>query len=300
MVRIGPLASCAGRMGRVLPSWSVMGRVSTSIELFKSSWSVLRQDGELLVLPVLSALSSLLMIGLFAYPLWLSVSVQGDLTNASFQTTPVTYVLAALIYFVLAFVTIFFNSALVHAANQRMSGGDPTLGSALGGATSRLGRILPWALVSATVSHLIRTLQQRAGFLGGLLGFLGGLAWAAVTFLVLPILVLENVGPIDAVKRSAGLLRKAWGEGLAGHVGLGLVGFLAMLPFIAIGVLGAIVGSVAVTALALVLAVVGIVMVMIVMSALSVVYQTALYRFATNQVVPSFESSLMQQAFRPR
>ena len=36
----------------------------------------------------------------------------------------------------------------------------------------------------------------------------------------------------------------------------------------------------------------------IVMSALSIVYQTALYRFATNQEVPLFNADLMSGAFR--
>ncbi len=42
---------------------------------------------------------------------------------------PVGYALRFLASIVLTYVTIFFNAALVHAANERMSGGDPTLGS---------------------------------------------------------------------------------------------------------------------------------------------------------------------------
>lgn len=279
-----------------------MGRISTSIGLFKSSWAVIRQDRELLALPVLSALASVVTIALFAFPVYSSLSSTGTATTAgvegSAEASPLTAVLVALAYLVLAFITVFFNAALVHASNERMSGGDPTLASALGGARSRVGRILSWAIVSATVSYVIRAIQERAGILGSVLGFLGGMAWAAVTFLVLPILVIEDVGPIDAVKRSAALLRTAWGEGLAGHVGLGLIGFLAMLPFIALAAVGIAAAQVAVTAPAIVIAVFGGVAVVIVMSALSVVYQTALYRFATNQAVPAYDQQLMTSAFR--
>lgn len=279
-----------------------MGRFQSSISLFKASWAVIRQDKELLALPVISGIASLLTMASFALPVYASVNFDAVAADGSstIQASPITYVLAAIAYLVLAFVAIFFNSALVHAANERMSGGDPTLGSALTGAASRINRIGPWAIVSATVSFIIRQIQERGGLLGSILGFLGGMAWAAVTFLVLPILVIEDIGVVDAIKRSAGLLRSAWGEGLAGHLGLGLIGFLAALPFIIIGGLGVAAGTMVVTAPALVIAAIGLLAVVIVMSALSVVYQTALYRFATAQPVPAFQGDLMQQAFRTK
>lgn len=277
-----------------------MGRLSSSLALFKSSWSVLRQDRELLVLPVLSGLASLITVGLFAYPVWASMETSGELTSSSVETSPITFVLVAFAYFILAFVTIFFNAALVHAANERMSGGDPTVGSALAGAASRINRILPWALLSATVSQIIRAIQERAGIFGRILGFLGGVAWAAATFLVLPILVLEDVGPIDAIKQSAGLLRKVWGEGAAGNIGLAVMGFVAAVPFVILGVVGALAATPLVTAPAIAVAAAGLLSVVIVMSALSVIYQTALYRFATNQVVESFDDTMMRSAFRAK
>lgn len=275
-----------------------MGRFRTSIELFKASWAVIRQDRELLFLPVLSGIASLLTIALFAGPVLATVDFGSTTADGTIEATPVTYVLLAAAYLVLAFVTVFFNAALVHAANERMSGGDPTIGSALTGARSRTGRILPWAIVSATVSFIIRQVQERGGVLGTILGFLGGLAWSAVTFLVLPILVIENINPIDAVKRSANLLRVAWGEGLAGHFGMGLVGLIAALPFIGIAAIGAFAATAAITVPAFAIAFLGILAVIIVMSALSIVYQTALYRFATNQEVPLFNAELMSGAFR--
>ena len=147
---------------------------------------------------------------------------------------------------------------------------------------------------------IIRQLQERSGLLGSLLGFLGGIAWAAVTFLVLPILVIEDVGPVAAVKRSASLLRNAWGEGLAGNIGLGLIGFVAALPFLALGVAGAMVATPAATIPLLVVAGLGLVGVVVVMSALSVVYQTALYRYATSQPVSAFDDQLMNNAFKAK
>ncbi len=279
-----------------------MGRLQSSLELFKASWSVIRQDRELLVLPVISAVAAAGTVALFALPVLATVDFDAvdPAGNSTVEASPITAVLVALAYLVLAFITIFFNAALAHAANERMSGGDPTVGSAIRGAASRVNRILPWAIVSATVSFIINQIQRRGGVLGGILGFLGGIAWSAVTFLVLPILVIEDVGVAEAVKRSTGLLRSAWGEGLAGHIGLGLISFIAMIPLGILGLVGVSSGSAAVAVPLVALAVIGFIGVMIVTSALSIVFQTALYRFATNQPTASFERDLMQDAFRIR
>lgn len=279
-----------------------MGRLQRSIELFKASWSVLRQDRELLALPLISGLAAGLTIALFALPVLATVDFDAvdAAGNSTVGASPLTAALLALAYLVLAFISIFFNAALAHAANERMSGGDPTVGSALRGATSRVNRILPWAIVSATVSYLINQIQRRGGLLGGLLGFLGGLAWSAVTFLVLPILVIEDIGVTDAVKRSAGLLRSAWGEGLAGHVGLGIIGFVAMIPFGILAAVGASSSSASIAVPLVAVAILGFVGVLIVTSALSIIFQTALYRFATSQPTATFEQNLMQDAFRIR
>ena len=276
-----------------------MGRITNSIELFKASWAVIRQDRELLALPVVSAIAALGTIALFAYPIYTTVNLDAVAADGSstVEASPLTFVLVALAYLILAFVGIFFNAALVHATNERMSGGDPTLSSALSGASGRVNRILPWAIVSATVSFIIRQIQERGGLLGGLLGFLGGVAWSAVTFLVLPILVIENISVTEAVKRSGGLLRNAWGEGLAGHIGLGIIGFIAVIPFLLIGALGFVAGSTIVLIPTVTIAVLGLVAVAIVMSALSVVYQTALYRYATAQPTVAYSQDLMQSAF---
>src|SRR3569623_330584 len=60
-----------------------------------------------------------------------------------------------------------------------------------------------------------------------------GLAWTVATFLVVPVLASQAVGPVDAVKRSVELLKRTWGENLIGTVGLGaafgLMTFLAVL-----------------------------------------------------------------------
>lgn len=285
-----------------------MGRIERSLSLFKSSWSVVQTDRELLALPVISALVNVVVMASFAVPAWFSleetrtVSSYGATPTTSMSPTTATYLIGAAFYFVTAFVVIFFNAALVVGANERFEGGNPSLGSAIAGARSRVGLILQWAAVSATVSMVIRQIQERGGLIGRIIGGLIGFAWAVVTFLVLPMLVIEGVGVREAFRRSTEAVRTTWGENLIGQGGVGLVGLLAILPCVAVGIAGAFVASVSMV-LGIVLigvAVIAFLVVMVVMSAMGVIYQTALYRFTTQRPVLGFEPIALAGAFAPK
>jgi len=255
-----------------------MGRIATTIELAKASWKVLKADKELAVLPVLSGVASIIVALTFLVPtgFWRGAESVGT----------VEYILLAALYLALAFITIFFNTALVYAANQRLSGGDPTIGSAIGGAAKHLPQIFVWAVISATVSVILRSLQERAGLLGRMvIGFVG-LAWTLVTFLVIPVFVVEQVGVREALSRSASLFKRTWGENVAAQVGFGLLGFIAILPFGLVGIAAVSSGSEAVAAAGLAIAVVGILTVTVVLSALNAIFQTALYHYASSGSVP--------------
>ncbi len=271
-----------------------MGRLQNSIALAKASWQILRADKELLLLPVMSGIATILVAASFILPMLSRTGITEEFVTGG------NILYLALMYFVLAYITIFFNAALVSAAHERLEGGDPTLRSALAGAASRAGRIIGWALISAVVSIIIRAIEERAGFLGRIVIGLVGMAWSVVTFLVLPIIVIEGAGAGAAVKRSATLFRSTWGENLSAQVGLGIVGFLAMLPAVALMVLGALAG--ALSGVFIGVGVLWIVVVAVVIVALSGIFQTALYHFAVDGQAPSgyFDNQVMADAFRTR
>jgi len=268
-----------------------MGRISRTFELAKASWAVLKQDKELVVLPILSLLATIAVAATFLIPI-ISSGDAGALEDAGTGE----YVLMGVAYLVLAFITIFFNAALVHAADERMDGGDPTIGSALAGAASRVHRILPWAIVSATVSIILQAIEERAGTLGRIVSGLAGLAWSLVTFLVLPVLVIEDVGVVEAVKRSGSMFKRTWGENVAAQVGFGLLGFLAALPAVLLVFAGFAMGQVA-GAVMVVAAVAWILLVTMVISALSGIFQTALYRYANGMAAGAFAPAALDDAF---
>ena len=132
---------------------------------------------------------------------------------------------------------------------------------------------------------------------------LGQLAFA--TFLVVPILVARDVGPIDALKESVDLLKRTWGENLAGNVGIGLAfGLLtaAVVLFAVALVVGA--AFVAGPELAIVVAVLGalaVALVAVIQAALSGIYSAALYRYAVDGQAPAgFGDGQLQAAFRAK
>jgi hypothetical protein len=219
--------------------------------------------------------------------------------------SPATWLLLFAFYLVQYFVIVFFNTALAGCALRHLRGEPTRFSDGLALAGSRWASILGYALIAATVGLLLRALQERLGLVGRLMVGLVGLAWTVATFLVVPVLASQDVGPVDAVKRSVELLKRTWGENLIGTMGLGaafgLITFVAML-------LGALLigGAVALHSLpalvtAVVVVVVALVLLSLVQASLQGIYAAALYRYAeAGEVGAGFEPALLQGAFRAK
>ena len=278
-----------------------MERFRRSLELVKASIAVLRADKELLLFPLVSFAAMVIVTLTFAVPFLLT----GAYERVSDGTLdPVAIGLGALFYVVSYTVIFFFNTALVGAAMIRLDGGDPTLSDGFRIARSRLPQIVGYAIIAATVGMILRWISERAGIVGQLVAGFVGFAWNIATFLVVPVLVVEQVGPIDAIKRSSGLLRKTWGEQLVGNVGISLVFGLLTLAVILLGVLL----IVALWSLAPVLAIVGIVALILVVAAIALVgaavsgiFTASVYRYATKgDAGTMFSSETLAASFRPK
>jgi hypothetical protein len=177
--------------------------IGRSWELAKGSFRVLRSDKELLIFPFLSFIALVIVTLSFAYPF---ILVGGITSAQNGETNIASYVVAFIFYVVSYTVTFFFQTALVGAAMIRLDGGDPTVGDGLRIAFSRLPKIIVYAVIAATVGMILRWISERAGIIGQIIGGVLGFAWSIATFLVVPVLVVENVGPIEAIKRSTGYL----------------------------------------------------------------------------------------------
>jgi hypothetical protein len=276
-----------------------MDRIGRSWALAKASYRVLRADRELVVFPLISFVALLIVLTLFAIPL-AAVGI-ADLETG--ELSPPGIALGFGLYVVAYTVTFFFNTALVGAAMIRLNGGDPTVTDGLRIAMSRLPAIVGYALIAATVGMILRWISERAGIIGSIVAGILGFAWSVATFLVVPVLVVEGVGPVEAVKRSGGLLRKTWGEQLIGGFGLGvffstvvvIVGFIGIAIILALAA-----ASPALIVPGIFLFVLAIGVVALIASALGGIYTAAVYRYATTGEAGDFGTDAMQAAFRQK
>ena len=265
----------------------------------KASWAVLQHDRELAVLPVLGAIASLAVVAAIGIPIWLSTDGIDD-GGSSSGSEPMLWIGAIIIMLAITIITVFFNAAVASGARERFSGGDPTIISAIKGAFSRLHVIVPWAILAMTVGMILRAIQSSDNIVTRIIGSLLNMAWGVLTFLVVPILVVEQTGPINSLKRAGNLLRTTWGENLIAQVGFGIIGFVAAIPGILIFALGASAGG-AGAVIAIAIGVGWIALVTVVISTLTAIFQMALYLYATTGQVPmGFEQSGISDTFHQR
>jgi Family of unknown function (DUF6159) len=279
----------------------MMERFRRSLELARASFAVLRADKELLLFPFISFLALAVVVIAFAVPFILVAT--GGQSGSGTSSIPLL-VLGFLFYVVAYSVIFFFNTALVGAALIRLDGGDPTVRDGLRIAVSRLPAILAYAVIAATVGQVLRMISERAGILGTILAGILGFAWSVVTFLVVPVLAVEGIGPIAAIKRSGALLRQTWGEQLVGNLGISLVfGLLAVVVFFVGFALMFILASISVTALVIgiVAMVLVIGLVLLVGAAVQGIYTASVYRYATKgDAGTMFRPETLAQAFRSK
>lgn len=199
-------------------------------------------------------------------------------------------------------ITIFFNVALASCATRSMDGQDTKVGEGIAVASRRLPQVLAWAAVAFVVGLILRLLDEladEAPFPLSLVANIGvallGMAWSVLTFLVIPVVALEGLGPREALTRSKTLVLAKWGEGLAGNVGISLVvTLLTAVPGVVLVMLGLGAGILAVTALGVLVIVGGAIL----GSTLQQVFAVALYRYAlTGQAPTGFDGADVEDAF---
>ncbi|HVM45261.1 MAG TPA: DUF6159 family protein [Candidatus Thermoplasmatota archaeon] len=253
----------------------------------KTSFKVLKLDKEILALPLMSAVLMVIAVVGLGFGAF-GIGADGGL---------LFYAALFAIYVVVYAIAIFFNAAVIEMATIRFNGGDPVLKDGLKKSWSKLGRIIQWAFVAATVGLIFRILRDQAknNFLAHLvLGLMEG-AWNIVTYFAVPVAIYRDVGPLDAIKGSTGLVKRTFGESLTGIIATGLVFFL-------LGLAGAGVAFVlflAVPQLALVwiaLAVVYWVALAATNVAIDGILVAALYKYANEGVLPQ---AFVDQGVKP-
>lgn len=256
-----------------------------------------------MLIPVVQFLAVFLVLALFAGLAFAFGPRPGSATDSTTANAigPLTIVALLAMYFVTSVVATYFFAALVVGADQALRGGQPSFAPMFGAVNARLGRVVEWSALLAVVKLVLGLLRRNGGAGGAIGAGIGGAAWNVVTFLAVPVIVHEDLGPIRALKRSGKLLRQTWGENLAAQVGFGLLGVLAFLPCLLLFAIGAAAANAAVSVALGGIAFIWLSMAAAFISTLTGVYRAALYRYAVDGAVPpAFAGAGLERAFGGR
>lgn len=304
------------------------GRLQRSCQLFLSSLRVLSAHRKLLLFPLVAGALSLGLCAFFlAAPVaaicaqptghawteaahWNAVlqhPIPETMTHNLSAWGATARVYGALIYLTSMFAATFCNVAFYHQIARALADEPVSLRAGFAFARRRLRAILFWSLFAGTIGLVIRALEERFGWLGKLVFGVIGAGWSVASVFAIPAMIREDdPNPVRLLKHSAGVLRKTWGESLAGFLG-----FSALSTLVTLAVLGVIAGAIGLgVALPQLLIVLGPVAVLAFVALLAFsyaaqvaggVYRGALYLYASEGVVPeAFSAADLDAAWKVR
>lgn len=95
----------------------------------------------------------------------------------------------------------FFNGVTVNMVDVHLKGGTPSVREGAKDAARNIVAIVFLSLVSTIVDQLVRAIREESGILGRIVAGLVDAVWTTVTFLLLPAIIIEDAGFVQAMKR---------------------------------------------------------------------------------------------------
>ena len=304
-----------------------MSKFQRSWLLFKSSISIIARNKLLLVFPIVIFSLTVVIVLFFLAPAvlrptgysytqaehWqaISQSLFAESADAAGQQhstisfTPGAAAYLVFLYFVSMFFATFFNVAFYNEILAALGGQPVSIGRGLKFAGTRLKAILMWTLFAGLVGLIIKAIEQRLDFVGRIIARFIGLAWSIAAVFVIPIIVREehSANPVNMLKRSAGILKRTWGEALIGYVGLTFANVLIMVGSLVL-LIGATIASIALDNYWLI-AITGALWLLAmfawayVTSVASQIYKGALYLYAAEGVIPEpYNREMLEMAWK--
>jgi Family of unknown function (DUF6159) len=268
-------------------------RLSNGWKISITSLKVLRANKQLVIFPILSGISLVLILGSFVTIVLAGAGWDIDQVKVS-DNNMLGYVFLFLYYLVNYFIVVFFNMALVHCTHLYFKGEEVSVEAGIRFSMSRIGAIFAWSMFAATVGMILRLLSENLGTIGKIIIGLIGVVWSIATFFVVPVIAYENLGPIDAFKRSADMMRQKWGERIGAGFSFGLISFIG---FLVAGVGLFLVGAIFNLVIGVVLAVLGVLLVSAIVSAARTIFISAVYHNITGDPVEHFNQQLIDNLF---
>ena len=275
---------------------SFIDRLSNGWKLSMNSFKVLRENKQLIVFPILSGISLLVVIGSFTTAILAAAGWNPDNISDTYGSAG-DYLLLFVFYIFNYFIIVFFNMALIHCTRLYFQGEEVTIEKGLRFSLSKIGVIFSWAVFAGTIGALLKIIQEELGWVGKIITGILGVVWSIATFFVVPVIAYENLGPVGAIKRSVKLMKEKWGESLGATFSFGLINFLS---FFIIGVPLFLIGSLIHPVVGIVLAILGILLVAAILSAAQTIFVSAVYHNINGDPVKHFDQQMVEKLFQKK
>jgi hypothetical protein len=252
------------------------------------------------VFPVLAGAGAVAFLALlFGSTLGAIVGVEGveavetgtALEETVSDNTGIIVAAAFLGYLSTTFVSVFFTAALVAESREAFAGNSVSLRRGIAAAWGAKYQLLAWAVVAATVGIIIDAIENSDSIVSDVFAAVFGVAWSIITFLVVPVAVLDEDSSVRGMfTRSGQTFKQNIGETIVGVFAPRIIG-----GAIAVLTIGAVVGllELGVTGLVVIpVLVVGLVASQLLSMTISGIIKTSLYVYATEGRRPSgFDSN---------
>ncbi len=272
---------------------NIFKRLSNGWQISMNSFKVLKENKQLIIFPVLSGLSLLMLV--ISFIIVVLAGAGWNVDNIAEPTTFGSYAIIFLFYIVNYFVVVYFNTALIHCTTLYFKGEEVTLRKGLDFSNSRLGAIFAWALFAGTVGAILNIIQENLGSAGKVITGIIGVVWSIATFFVVPVIAYENLGPVDAFKRSVQIMKEKWGEKLGSSFSFGLV---ALLGVVLIAVPAFVLGAVVHPLAGIAFGALGLLLLMAIISAAKSIFVSAIYHNINGDPVEHYNQQFVDNLFK--
>ena len=143
---------------------SLLDRLSNGWNMSMQSLRILNSNKKLIIFPILSGASLILLITSFLVGTVFASSWLSELFDEN--NNILAYLLVFGFYLVNYFIVIFFNVALMYCVGKYFKGEEVDISEGLNFSFSRIGIIFSWAVMAATVGTILKMIQEEFGIVG--------------------------------------------------------------------------------------------------------------------------------------
>jgi hypothetical protein len=300
-----------------------MGKLKTSLDLFKRSVSVIAQNRALLLFPIIALVLVFIIVLFFISPFvlsntghaltdplhWKTLADRIKLLAENKDMLPGASGFAwfAVFYLVSVLLGTFFNVAFYNEIFNALNGNQVSIIRGIRVARAKIKFILTWSMFAGVVGIIINTLEDKFGFVGRWVLRLIGIAWSVASIFVIPVIIREekSTSPLKLLKSSALMLKKTWGETVIGFMGISIgFGIFTSLTLILILitvpiVFGLLLANFWAAIATVFLEIICLLAFAFFWSLASNIYRCALYMYASEGIVPGpFDEEMMNMAWK--